>query len=447
MNQKRLGAAMLAAMLAMSPIGWAQEMAAVDMGKIMMEIKDMRRDYEAKIASLQAEVNALKRGQHIADPKAVQDAPAEEKSGISVEYVGRQEGPFQKGGLVATDNGGFGNVSLGGYADIELENFQDKHSTFDQHRFVLNVGAEIGERLRFFSEYEIEHGGPDASGSGSAKVEQAWIEFLIHEAINFRAGAVLVPFGRYNIYHDSDLNDLTDRPLLARDIIPTTWTEAGAGFHGQFNPKIGDYEDLQLTYEAYMINGLNAGITDTGLRGARGSLQTDNNNDKAIVSRITASPALGHEFGLSGYIGDFNGEDDNIMGIGIDFLSTWGPWEFLGEWALFNAGDGDGVDNLTGGYIQANYHFWFDFLNDSFLGRTFDNPTFTLVGRYGFAHIDDDADVTLNDNQEQRFTVGLNYRPVESWVLKLEYQNNRTQQETLERGDAEGFIASIAMGF
>lgn len=423
----------------------AQEM-AVDMAKIMMEMKEMRRDYETKIASLQAEVQALKQGRMIEGPAAPQ-APADKK-GIEVEYVGRQEGPFKKGGLVAHDVSGFGDVSVGGYADIELENFQDSHSTFDQHRFVLNVGAEIGERLRFFSEFEIEHGGPDASGSGEAKIEQAWIDFLINEAVNFRAGALLVPFGRYNLYHDSDAQDLTDRPLLARDIIPTTWTEAGAGFYGQFNPSFGNYEDLQLTYEAYMINGLNTGFSDTGLRGARGSLQSDNNNDKALVSRIVASPAIGHEVGMSGYIGDVNGEDDLIAGIGFDFLTTWGPWEFLGEWALFDAGDGDVADQFQGMYIQANYHFWFDFLNETFLGRTFDNPTFTLVSRYGYALIDDDTDFgTTKDNKEQRFTLGINYRPVESWVLKLEYQNNFTSQERLERGDSEGFIASVAMGF
>lgn len=424
----------------------AQEMAPVDMAKIMMEIKEMRQDYEAKIANLQAEVQALKQGRIIEGPAVSQ--PAADKSGIEIEYVGRQEGPFQKGGLIARDHAGFGNVSVGGYADIELENFQDKHSTFDQHRFILNIGAELGDRLRFFSEYEIEHGGPDASGGGEAKIEQAWIDFLIHDAINFRAGALLVPFGRYNLYHDSDLQDLTDRPLLARDIIPTTWTEAGAGFHGQFNPVFGSYEDLQLAYEAYMINGLNAGFSDTGLRSARGSLQTDNNNDKALVGRLVASPAIGHEIGLSGYLGDVNGEDDRIAGVGVDFLTTWGPWELLGEWALFDAGDGDVADQFQGMYVQANYHFWFDFLDETFLGRTFDNPTFTLVGRYGYALIDDDTDFgTTKDNKEQRFTFGLNYRPVESWVLKLEYQNNFTRSEALERGDAEGFIASIAMGF
>ena len=421
-----------------------------DISKLVVEMQQMRKSYEARITQLEGEVRKLKT-QPIR--RTSEDEGKKTAGRFDVDYVGRQEGPFNKGGLIARENSGFGNVSLGGYADIELENFQSRNSTFDQHRFIINLGAELGERLRFYSEYEIEHGGPSASGGGSAKVEQAWMEFLINDAINFRAGALLVPFGRYNLYHDSDLQDLTDRPLLQRDVIPTTWTESGAGFHGMFNPTFGKYEDLEVGYEIYFINGLNSGFSDTGLRGARGSLQTDNNNTKSMVGRVVVSPALGHEIGFSGYWGDFNAEDDDIRAVGIDFLTTWGPWEFLGEWAYFSAENSasstlDTANVFQGMYLQANYHFWFDFLNDSFLGKTFDNPTFTLVGRYGFVDIDDDGDLgTTKDNLEQRFTLGLNYRPVESWVLKLEYQNNKTSFESLERGDDEGFIASIAMGF
>lgn len=422
---------------------------------LMTEMKAMRADYEKQISSLKEEVRELKESKTVEAPAA-----KKKEKGIEVEYVGRQEGPFGKGGLVAREHSGFGSVSVGGYADIELENFQNKQSEFDQHRFVLNVGAELGERLKFYSEYEIEHGGPDAAGGGEAKIEQAHIDFLINDAINARAGAILVPFGRYNIYHDSDLQDLTDRPLVNRDIIPTTWTEAGAGFFGSFNPTLGSYEDLEVGYEIYMVNGFNESFSDTGLRGARGSLGGDNNNGKAVVGRLLLSPALGHEIGISGYAGDYGTEDETIKGIGVDFLTTWGAFEFLGEWALFSAseyptlspggGSGDVANLFTGGYVQANYHFWFDFLDDTFLGRAFDNPTFTLVNRFGWAHIDDDTDGGTSlgkDNEERRYTLGINYRPVESWVLKLEYQNNYSRAERLERGNDEGFIASIAMGF
>lgn len=420
---------------------------AGDIDDLRREMQELRQDYESKINNLQTQLDALSKNQK---KKIAEIQEKVDERFLDVEYVGRYEGPFKKGGLLIKNPSGFGNVSVGGYMDLEFENFQNTNSTFDQHRWIINIGAELADRLRFYSEYEIEHGGPNASGGGKAKVEQAWVDYLINDAINLRAGALLVPFGRYNIYHDSDLQDLMDRPLVARDIIPTTWTESGAGFYGEFNPTLGDYEDATLGYEIYMINGLNGGFSDVGLGEAKGSIETDNNNSKAVVGRLLLSPFLGHELGISGYWGRYNGSDD-ISGVGVDLLSTWGPLELLGEFAYFDVDepvDSDVANFFKGYYLQANYHFWPEFLNDSFLGRGFEDPTFTLVARQGWAKIDDDGDaVGSGDNEEERFTLGINYRPIESWVFKLEYQWNNTENETLERGDNNGIIVSTAMGF
>lgn len=433
----------LLASTSFSKISWANEI-----DDLKRQVQELRWDYDSKINKLQTEVDVLNKRQI---EEIAQIEKKINKKLFDVEYVGRYEGPFKKGGLLIKNPSGFGNVSVGGYMDIEFQNFQNTHSTFNQHRWIINIGAELANRLRFYSEYEIEYGGPNSAGGGEAKVEQAWIDYLINDAINLRAGALLVPMGRYNLYHDSDLQDLTDRPLVARDIIPTTWTESGAGIYGGFNPTLGNYEDLELGYELYVINGLDSDFTDTGLGGARGSLKTDNNNSKAVVGRLVVSPFLGHELGLSGYWGRYNNSGDDISGIGIDWLSTWGPLELVGEYAYFDVGEptgGDVANFFKGYYAQANYHFWPEFLNNTFLGRDFEDPTLTLVTRYGWAKIDDDSDGSgSGDNEEKRFTLGLNYRPVESWVFKLEYQWNRTKNETLERGDSNGFIASVAMGF
>jgi hypothetical protein len=417
-------------------------------------ISELQTNYQNEIQALRSEIKALNKNQESLVVHAVNEKVEEKLSGTEgFEYVGRYDGPFEKGGLVVRDQSGFAEVSVGGYADIEFENFEDSHSTFDQHRWILNIGADLGDRLRFYSEYEIEHGGISGNnaGDGEAKVEQAWIDFLIHPFINLRAGALLVPFGRYNLFHDSDLQDLTDRPIVARDVIPTTWTESGAGFYGEFNPTIGSYEDLNLGYEFYVINGLDAGFSDTGLGGGKGSLKADNNNQKGLVGRFLMSPAIGQELGVSGYFGKFNNLNDNIYGVGIDALSTWGPLELVGEYAYFHAhgpaAGGDIANLFQGFYVQANYHFWPEFLRDTFLGRGFEDPTFTFVNRFGWADIDDAGDASTGDNSELRYTVGFNYRPVESWVLKLEYQFNNNDNESLERGNRDGFISSIAMGF
>lgn len=424
--------------------------------EIQATVRQLRQDYETKIDALETKINRMESEQERVLEEKVAAASDEIKKSAQEgswksEYVGRYEGEFGRGGLEVTAPGGLAKVTLGGYMDHEFENFQNTNSSFDQHRWIINVGATIGERLRFFSEYEIEHGGPNASGGGEAKVEQAYVDFLVEEWVNLRAGAVLVPFGRLNIYHDSDMRDLTDRPLMARDIIPTTWTESGVGLFGEFEPVIGDYEGLLISYEAHVINGLDDGFSDTGLRNARGSLGGDNNNNKAVAGRVVLSPAVGHELGLSGYHGKYNNDGDALVGGALDFLSTWGPVELIGEAARFEAdqpaGGADIADTFEGFRLQANYHFWPEFLNDTWLGRSFADPTFTLVSRYDWARIDDDADAGTGDNEEDRITLGLNYRPVESWVLKAEYQWNETENEALERGNNDGFMMSIAMGF
>ena len=78
----------------------------------------------------------------------------------------------------------------------------------------------------------------------------------------------------FNLRHDAPTRDLVDRPIALTTILPTTWFESGAGFHGKI--PIGDTH--RVGYELYLVNGLDARIFDGfGLRAARGSHFEDNN--------------------------------------------------------------------------------------------------------------------------------------------------------------------------
>jgi len=450
-------------------MNWTGSAFADEVQDLKRQVDELREDYEAKIQKLQAQIDALSKKQQ---EQVAQIEEKIDKNLLDVEYVGRYAGPFGKGGLLIKNPSGFGNVSMGGYADIEFENFQNSVSTFDQARFVLNLGAIPHERLLFYSEYEIEHGGPNApGGGGEAKVEQAWASYLINDMINLRGGIVLVPFGRFNLLHDSDIQDLTERPLVARRIIPSTWMESGFGLFGEFN--IGEtlnwkmLPDFYLNYEGYVVNGLDEDISDTGTRNAKGSLGSDLNNNKAFVGRMGLGINQNLELGLSSYIGKYgntiataNG-DDELLGIGADLNFKRGPFELVGDFAYFDFKDGAFVDHdnsdstaavsapeyMRGFYIEPRFHFWPKFLSNTFLGRGFKDPKLTLVSRYDWVNIGDDGDAGNGDNEERRFTTGLNYRPIESWVFKLEYQWNNKNNETMERGDGDGVMASMAIGF
>ena len=162
---------------------------------------------------------------------------------------------------------------------------------------------------------------------------------------------------------------------------------------------------------------------------------------------------------MSAYIGDYddgNGQQKTITGFDVDLDYVRGPFELLAEYAYFDPDDGVNAkleampDELYGYYVQANYHFWPAALNDTFLTRGFANPTMTFAMRYGMAHIGDDGDdgsTNDPDNEEHRWTLGINYRPVEAWVFKLEYLFNDTDNEELEFGDADGLTFSAGFSF
>src|SRR3990167_1985850 len=142
---------------------WADPLEEV---KQMMQ--EMKEEYEARIKELEAKVESLSAKQDSADAKieemgtkqeaqlAKVDEKLEEKL-VNFDYVGRDQAPVGRGGLLVGSEDAV-NVSLGGYFDMEYRDFQVLDSTFQQHRWVLNVGAQVGERLRFNSEYEIEYG-------------------------------------------------------------------------------------------------------------------------------------------------------------------------------------------------------------------------------------------------------------------------------------------------
>ncbi len=346
------------------------------------------------------------------------------------------------------------------YATLEFENFQRTDSVFDARNIELLGEAQFNERLKGFVEIEFERTAITSSGrrQGEVEVEQGWVEYAINDAFKPRAGVVLVPFGKFNLEHFDPFRDLVDRPIAMRRVVPVTWAEAGAGFTGfaSSGENLGEFfKDWEINYQFFFVNGLTNEISDKGLRSARGSFGSDNNNNKAFVGRLGVQPLSNLEVGVSGYFGEYDKKRE-INGLDVDLDLTVGPFEVIGEWALFDL-DGGGfqddedtlvvADRLRGGYIQANYHFWFDFLDETFLGRSFENPVFTAIFRYGRALIDDDGDAGGGTNKEERYTIGMNYRPVETWAIKLEYQINSTDNEVLENGDRNGFVASVSAAF
>ncbi len=233
-------------------------------------------------------------------------------------------------------------LSLGGYFDFNFRNDQAaSHPTFSQHRFVLQVASDILEdTITFKAEIEIEGGGADVSflSDNEILVEYAELHFHIDRTFNVKVGALLMPFARFNALHDSPLQDLQDRPLVDRRIVPTTWQEAGIGIYGAF-----DVADWVVDYDIVVTNGFDDDFSATpggGFRGNRSSFREDNNDSKQILGRIGVHPSFAFldaaEFGFSFGWGKYDDKDDqDIVMAAFDWFVKKGPFELKGEYVRF----------------------------------------------------------------------------------------------------------------
>jgi hypothetical protein len=378
-------------------------------------------------------------------------APQENNSTGKMNIGGRNISAFTRKSL-------YGGSNIGGYFDTEYIFPADKPAFFDNHHLILQVSSLLHERIFFNTEIEFEHGGILGGGSndGELKIEQGYLDFKLDDWLIFRGGVLLVPLGRLNVLHDSDFRDTTTRPLFSNTIMPTTWMEPGAGFYGTIYPD----DNWEIFYETYIMQGLTDNLQDgNGLKKARPSLSKDNNNSKAITTRVGFSPFIGLDFGLGAYYSAFDEKLEKNLGLFVADLN-WrnGPFELLGEAGLavhsptsYKSGDTDIALNgsMWGYYLEAHYHLFPDFLKGSFLGMDFSNPVFTLVGR--ISQVDTDTS-QLNVNDRTELVLGVNYRPVANTVFKLEYQWN-IENQALLTGDPSKeinnnqFIASVAVGF
>ncbi len=310
-----------------------------------------------------------------------------------------------------------GGIAIGGYMDHELL-ISGEHSTFDQHRLIPFIFAQPVDYIHVATEIEFEHGGAvagDEETDGEIKLEYAFMDWVFSDALNIRGGVLLTPLGKFNLIHDSPLNDLTNRPAVSRQLLPTTLSEAGMGVFGSFYP-----QDWVIGYELYIINGFNQRIIDSNqrlrVRGGRGSQKTDNNENKAITGRLSASPMLGVDVGISGHHGKYDdfGEQDLTIGA-LDWDLQRGPYQFSGEGALVSADVAPSASPTAeaqmGFYAQVGYHFGFGAI------RRYPESVFTGVVRWDRVDYDTDRD----GDDEQAATFGLNMRPVEGTVVKADY--------------------------
>jgi len=209
---------------------------------------------------------------------------------------------------------------------------------------------------------------------------------------------------------------------------------------------------------------------------------------------VALSPALGSEFAVSGYVGDYTPsyleEDGTISTLGLDGRQQVGPVELEGEFlytnysnldpvltdfaaaAVNHASEAEGeeltteVETVLEGVSEDRYGFWVDAgwpvaMDSGFMGL--DNPVVIPTVRYERVWFDGNLEAfdfadgavtgrTLTDRSQERISAGVAFRPVTEAVFHLTYERNHALDGALiapgvEEDATNAFTFGMAFGF
>lgn len=409
------------------------------------------------------------------------------------------------------------NIDLGPQVG-DLPQLRRGHNGFDFRRFVMTMDASPFDKLRFYMELEFERlneieiernaipenrGRADrnrrgtrfiqeveGTSGGEIAMEQAWMEYQFNPNLAARMGVILPPVGRYNILHDDDYWDIARRPLAVRGgpVAPASsaWREMGAGL--VFSKAIGDgFVDAQF----YVVNGVQLDFTVeevVALREGRNLVELEpeiafssgafdgSQSADAVTWKLNLSPKLGHEFGISGYHGNYTPDyllaRGKINTLAFDGKTTLGNFEMEGEFIHTRFGNFRNVLNdialqmvdvaaatsssetsdieleteaeFSGPFTKSRKGFWLDFkyrtrpdwLRKSFLGKEFEDAQIIPIIRWERIWFDDFVNAFEFENSgitnletenlsQERLTFGVAYRPAPSVVFTTAWEHNR----------------------
>jgi hypothetical protein len=340
-------------------------------------------------------------------------------------------------------------LSIGGYGELVYRNELDVDGAdqSDLYRVVLYTGYRFNDWIVFNSEVEFEH-------HDELSVEFAYLDFLFTRALQLRIGNVLVPVGIVNEKHEPPFFNGVFRPVLERNLIPSTWNENGLGLHG---------EAAGLRYQAYLLTGLYAFSGDmqasTWIRGAR------TGGGESPSETFAGVAALEYALGPASVGGSFYGgrADQNVKagatGEPIEVTVTLAEVHASAEWrglfakAMAAVGRLGGAAELSAELGLSGADVLGSEVRGAYLELAYD--VLALLAPGGEASLSPFARVEVLDLHhevpdggtrdpalDQRYlTAGLTFKPISTVALKADFT----------RRDAEGTPAldsvNLGVGF
>lgn len=362
------------------------------------EVEELKREIDV----LSKEIEALKSGQ--------QKQSAEVTPALS----GRQYGLGAAASKVYRAEPGF---SIGGYGDMVYANRRGSESTADLVRAVVYTGYKFSNNVLFNSELEVEHASTELGGSVS--MEFAYLDFLLRPQANVRAGVMLMPVGFINEQHEPTAYFGAQRPTVERVIIPTTWSEIGAGVFGDVG---------RVSYRTYVVTGMDSSRFEgeEGLHEGKQAGAEAKAEDLAFVARADWHPIEGTLLGGAFYSGNsgqgrgFRGHvnlaevhaESKFRAVSLRALAaraTVSDAAAINQANGFTSGDGIG-SSLGGWYVESGYD----------LGSG--NVAFIPYARYERFH-------TNAENHQRSWTLGLAVKPIPQTVIKADWQTRKDKNQ------------------
>jgi hypothetical protein len=409
MRKTVLGAAVAAALAFPATQAVAQQNAATEptMAEVLRLLKEQR-----------AEIEALKARLSETDTRVEQTATAVEATASAVESASQRGETYAKVADWAE------RTQIGGYGEIHYNNKKNGNTDeIDAHRFVMYLAHDFNDRVRLFSEIELEHSLAGDDKPGEVELEQAYIEWDYADHHSARFGLFLVPVGILNETHEPETFYGVERNNVESRIIPTTWWESGVMLGGQIAPG--------LRYDFGIHSGLETDAFD--VRGGRQKSAQAVAEDFAYTGRLKYTGIAGLELAAT-----VNYQEDLLQGLvaGADEASgllyethavyqtgRFGLRALYAQWDI----DGDqaeaaGRDEQKGWYIEPSWRL---------------TPKLGIFTR--FSEWDTQAGDSA-DTEVEQFDVGFNYWLVENVVLKADWSDQRN-------GDGDSFNLGVGWSF
>jgi hypothetical protein len=335
------------------------------------------------------------------------------------------------------------NTQIGGYGEMHYNNQDAENSVndvdeIDFHRFVLFFNHQFNDRLRLFTEVELEHSiAGDDEKDGEFELEQAYLQYDLDDQHKLNGGLFLLPVGILNETHEPETFYGVERNSVEKFVVPTSWWEAGAGVNGAYANG--------LSWDFAVTSGLDMD-NDYEVRGGRQKGSKAKANDPAYTARLKYTGVPGLELATSYQLqADANqGENSDIEqgqlveahavynrgGFGLRAL--WAEWDFDGDGI-----EAAGADDQSGWYIEPSYRFRPGNWDIGVFARYED------VDSYKLKSLDGDP---YQVGQFDEWTVGVNYWPIPNVVIKADYrERDHDQNITADQFDFTGI--DVGMGY